>query len=86
MDEFWIIVYSEDYDLGVGMVVKNDTLLMDIYKELFAKLRIPLPENKVAIFSAKDQWRCAGHNKLKDLGDFHDKDMIFLSLWDQYFE
>lgn len=83
MKKFRVIVYAEDYDLGTSIVVQNDTYLMDVYESVFAKLKIPLPNKKEAIFSAKGKWAYALDNKLENFGEFNDDDLIFLSLWEQ---
>ena len=83
MEKFRVIIFVEDYDLGTSIVVQNDSYLMDVYKSILAKLKIPLPNKKEAVFSAKGKWTYALGNKLEDLGKFNDDDLIFLSLWEQ---
>ena len=85
MEKFRVIIYSEDYDLGTSIVVQNDTLLMDIYKSFFTKLKLPIPNQKEPILTAKGKWKYALGSKLEDLGKFCDDDLIILSLWEQDF-
>lgn len=83
MEKFRVIIYAEDYDRGTSILVQNDTSLMDIYKRFFAKSKLPIPNQKEPIFTAKGKWKYALGNKLEDLGKFNDDDLIFLSLWEQ---
>lgn len=83
MEKFRVIIYAEDYDLGTDVVVQNVTSLMDIFKSFFEKLKLPIPNQKIPIFAAKSKWKYALGSILEDLGEFHDDDLIILSLWKQ---
>lgn len=85
MEKFRVIIYCTDCDLGTSVVVQNNTSLMDIYKNVFTKLNIPISNKKEPIFATKDKWKYALGNKLEDLGEFSDDDLIILSLWKKDF-
>lgn len=85
MEKFRLIIYSRDYDLGTHIVVQNNTSLMEIYKGFLTKLKISIPNKKEPIFETNGKWVYALGNKLEDLGEFSDEDLIILSLVEKEF-
>ena len=64
-------------------------LISDKYKDgqisFLTKLKISIPNKKEPIFETNGKWVYALGNKLEDLGEFSDEDLIILSLVEKEF-